>query len=913
MRLIPTSLSVQFSVGFWFALFAGSFVPVCVRTAGAAPSAETSIVIDEVNLLGVTFFSPKDLEKLVEMAPGDPLEQNKVVQTAKSIQELYRSSGYEEVRIESRLTQRAPKPGAKVENILEISVREGRPTRIAEVAVTYDIPLWQNRLKSVTARIGLKPGDLYDHERLLNGYRSVQDGLTGHDFLAPKVSDATVEPVAPPVGIATPELVANTFRWVKLNIKVDLGERVSFGYRGNTVFTNGQLSAWIDEQRLLGFSQDYIGRLRARFEDEYRKIGYDQASIEIFTFEDRENQRRKVTYAFREGPRIGIENVEFDGNIIFSNPVLYDKFYDLASPSVSRGYYVAKDIEKTAEVLVEWMKTQGYLAAKIISIAQSFRPGRDRVDLMIYIYEGDQTITESVNVDGLSVFSKEEITTVLQNAVGKPLNLYALNDGLEALKAKYRDQGYLDIRLKNEGTNELVLYSQENRLAEIHVEVEEGVQYRVSHIEIEGLRKTKREAVERELNIHEGEILSEREWYLSEAKLRRLGIFSIASIKAFPDPENKAGKILKVIVEEGSPGLVAGGFGFRNDIGGRVFSQIQYSNLWGKNHTVQLSATANRRFKNFGAQFCASNQERMDDPNHDHCFVEYNLTLGYVWPWFALGQTTFRPRLSLEKTQFKNFDANTGALQVGWERALLPKQGLTGGIAYSYEIIQQYNANDLTDNRRLKIGSITPSLVLDRRNNPLAPTKGTYTTLSWELARPEFGSQNRPPEDPPVAYSRLLFRNDLFLPLPKGIDLFLSFRTGLEYNLAVPPSEDPDNPRYGIPLIKQFTLGGVGSLRGFDEQSIFVDPNIAVRGSLTYVNYRAQVDLPFAGNMKFGPFIDAANLSLDRYTLGHLRVGVGAGFHYKSPVGPVNFDFGVNPKPKPGEENFRIHFSIGNI
>ena len=138
----------------------------------------------------------------------------------------------------------------------------------------------------------------------------------------------------------------------------------------------------------------------------------------------------------------------------------------------------------------------------------------------------------------------------------------------------------------------------------------------------------------------------------------------------------------------------------------------------------------------------------------------------------------------------------------------------------------------------------------------------------------------------------------------------------MEYNLARPPDGVPSNQLgsgYQIPLIKQFTLGGVGSLRGFDEQSLYVDPNTAVRGSITYVNYRAQLDLPFAGSMKFGPFIDAANLNLDHYTLGALRYGVGAGFHYKSPVGPVNFDFGVNPSPRQGEDSYRLHFSIGNI
>lgn len=878
----------------------------------AAPVTTPGIEVEEINLLGIRAFNQKDLEKVIEVSPGERLDRTKVIQTAKNLQDLYRGAGYELVKIESRVTQRIARPGARVENILEFMVTEGKPTRVASVEVTFDNAGWSDRLSSVPGKIGLKSGDLFDREKLLNGYRSVQDALTGYDFLSPKVEDAVVETVSPTGHEVSGELLADTARWVRLKVRVVLGDRVDFGFRGNTVFPISQLSLWIDEQRLLGFSQDYVERLRSRFEDEYRKLGFDKISIEVFTFEDRKNQKRKITYSFTEGPRVEIEKITFDGNSIFSQEVLLDKFNDLASPSVGRGYYVAKDVEKSAEVLIEWLKSQGYLAAKLVSISRNYRRNGDRVDLVIYLYEGEQTIVESVRYDGLTVFTPIEVSRYLGNEAGKPLNLYALNEGLEVLKANYRDRGYLDVKVTNEGTARLVLYSQENRIASIHLELDEGVQYRISRIEIDGLQKTKPTAVLRELEVREGEILSERAWYLSEAKLRRLGVFAIATIKAFPDPDRNDGKILKITVEEGTPGLIAGGIGLRNDIGGRAFGQIQYANLWGNNHTVLLSGAANRRFPGFGYQFCGSASQNAEAPNSDHCFIEYNISLGYVWPWFAGGETIFRPRISLERTQFNNFDANTIALQASWERILAKKLGLTGVFAYSFEVIEQYNANEVTDNQHLRIGSITPTLILDRRDSPLAPTKGTYTTLSWDLARPEFLSQNSPPDDPPIAYSRLQFRSDFFAPLPKGADLFLSFRTGLEYNLAAPPG-DASGSAYAIPLIKQYTLGGIGSLRGFKEQSIFVDPRIAVRGSLTYVNYRAQLDLPFAGSMKFGPFIDAANLNLDRYSLGELRYGFGAGLHYKSPVGSVNFDLGFNPEPRVGEDSYQLHFSIGNI
>lgn len=884
------------------------FLPLLLAASPNPPGIE----IDEINLLGVSAFEQSDLEKIIELSPGDRLERAKIVQTAKNLQDLYRTNGYELTKIESRLTQRLSKPSGNTENVLEIVINEGKPTRIAAIEIVYDNPEWFDRLSSLSGRTGLKKGDLFNREKLLNAYRSIQDGLTNYDFLSPKVEEASVEQVSPEAYSVPSELLAGTARWVNLKIQVNLGDRISFGYRGNSVFPNGQLSNWIDEQRLLGFTEDYVERIQSRFEEEYRKLGYEKIKIEVFTFEDRLNKKRKVTFAFSEGPRVEIEKIEFDGNSVFSQAVLLDKFSDLASPSVSRGYFVAKDVEKSSEVLIEWIKSQGYLAAKLVSISRNYRSEGDRVDLVIYLYEGEQTVVDAVVFDGLTVFSSSELTETLGNHAGLPLNLYALNEGLETVKAKYRDNGYLDIKIRNENTSRLVLYYQENRIAEIRIELDEGLQYKISRIQIDGLKKTRTGTVLRELEVAEGQVLSERLWYRSEAKLRRLGVFASASIKAFPDPDRKDAKILKITVEEGTPGLIAGGIGLRNDIGGRTFGRIQYANLWGKNHTVLLSATANRRFEGFGAPFCASTEQKAENPNSDHCFIEYNATLGYVWPWFSWGETTFRPRISLERTQFINFDANTVTLQTSWERTLSKKLGLTGVFAYSFEVIEQYNANEVTDNQSLRIGSITPTFILDRRDSPLAPTKGTYTTLSWDLARPEFFSQNNPPKHPPIAYSRLQFRSDFFAALPKGADLFLSFRTGLEYNLARPP-EGATGSDYAIPLIKQYTLGGVGSLRGFKEQSIFIDPSIAIRGSLTYVNYRAQIDLPFAGNMKFGPFIDAANLNLDKFSFGGLRYGVGAGLHYKSPVGSVNFDLGINPEPRGNEDNYNLHFSIGNI
>jgi len=82
-------------------------------------------------------------------------------------------------------------------------------------------------------------------------------------------------------------------------------------------------------------------------------------------------------------------------------------------------------------------------------------------------------------------------------------------------------------------------------------------------------------------------------------------------------------------------------------------------------------------------------------------------------------------------------------------------------------------------------------------------------------------------------------------------------------------------------------------VRGFKEQSIVSDKRIL--GNLSFVNYRTQIDFPIASNgqMKAGPFFDAANLIVDEYYLDiGLRKSAGFGLRYLTPVGPVSFDWG---------------------
>ena len=885
------------------------------RVSGFDALGQTSFKVDQIEISGVTVFTSEEIQAVLEISPGDRLERFKVVRSAENLQGLYKLHGYEHVGIRSELHRR-PGQGGQNEAVLEFVIIEGEPTRIAEIRFVPDSSLnsslnryWQRMEQALKATLGIAPGDNFDQTKIASAKRSLQDLMASEEFVGAKVDDVRIFETAAPADAETATAPAQG-RWVRLEFRVDLGDRVTFGFRGNTVFGSSQLQTLVQEQRLLGFGKDYIGAIRLKIEELYRSAGYAQVAIRPYTFERLNRQEKHVTYFVSEGPKVKIHSIEFDGNTTFSSAELISRLQTKSSTLLKRGYYVQADIQKAAELTMDWMKSKGYLGSKLITV-NSVPVSRDSVRVVIYVYEGDQTLVRDIRFSGATLFSDADLGKQLGISEGQPLNLFEFSERLELLKAAYRAQGYLSMRVEDENSDNVVRYAQDNRFANISLTLHEGPRYRISAIEVAGLQKTEEHVVLRQLKLKVGDVLGEREIFESEARLRRLGIFSSANIQLNDDPRDPERKIVHVSVREGTPGFWALGVGYRTDLGPRVFGQVGYANVGGNNHTASLSGVANRRLDDFR-------------------FVEVEAQLGYLWPSFVLEDATFRPTLTFNTTRFPEFDAATTALAMSWEKTLFTPD-LTGVFTWNVERVRQFNAPIIDgmeniDNIDVQLASIATTLRLDLRNDPLNPVSGFFAQGSADLTAPWLGSQAEPY---PVGFLRMQLRTDYHLKLPFGASWLFSFRSGFERNNE---AEIPGNARSGmIPSIKTFALGGPTSLRGFKEQQMNLYET-AVKGSAAYANYRTQLDLPFSGSLRFGPFLDAASLFTDPFASEEIRnsphrvpfrwrYGAGVGVRYQTPVGSVNLDWALNlkpepMKPKPGEEpkmedRWIWHFSIG--
>ena len=128
------------------------------------------------------------------------------------------------------------------------------------------------------------------------------------------------------------------------------------------------------------------------------------------------------------------------------------------------------------------------------------------------------------------------------------------------------------------------------------------------------------------------------------------------------------------------------------------------------------------------------------------------------------------------------------------------------------------------------------------------------------------------------------------------------------------------------PIFKNFYVGGLGSVRGYQQSTLggvvtpasSTNPNPVYVGGAKKVVFNAEFVGPFpgAGNDKtlrmFG-FVDAGYAFADseNINLNKLRSSYGVGLSWISPMGPLRFSYGIPINARPDDKIQKLQFQIG--
>jgi outer membrane protein insertion porin family len=865
---------------FYFLIIRLSVCVFFVTSSFAQEKEQEKKIVSLVSFNVGKVVTEKELESLSNLVIGKRLKNSLIDDFKINLENYYKSKGFYQTQI--NITYQEIKKNTFA---LLVEVQEGKPCLISNLEITEPT----NRFKTISdfdkfnkkilEILNIKVGDRLDEQVLSEKLRHLKDWLVEKDYVLANVENVSYK-------------FNDDFTKVDLKLNIIYGDPVSFGYSGNTVFSKSELDSFIAELRAAGLGTDYIGVITKKIIEEYKLKSYSKVIVKPSRIE--KDGIKHITFYIQEGKRAKIDSLYIEGLSFENKKIVESIFRNKSSRLVQRNYFVEKDLDYAASLAIEELRARGFLQARLVSknIQEVKKEKDSEFDYYVVsfqFYEGEQTIVSDINIIGNNVFSKEQILNFLKIQLDSPFNPYSFDEGLSELVSNYKNLGYLDFKIITP-EKEIVQYTNRLRTAKIKLELFEGERIKIDNIVIEGLEKTKPYVVEREITFHKDDFYLAQKISETEDNIRRLGLFSDIQIKPVPSSRGSVYRNVVIELKEAEPGTIEIGPGFRTNLGFRAFTRLTYSNIAGKNWIGILGAQVNRRV------------------GPEYRFLEYKLDSGFIEPRFLGSKYLYSIGISANKQRFPpDFNASSTQVSTGFERKFL-NNVLTAKLYYKLERIRQFDVyiNGIYsefDNATLLIGSITPTLVFDTRDNPFVTTKGQLSTVSLEYAHPNFAFRTE--EDPTaVGYSKVTASTHTYFPITKDIVWSNVFAGGFERSNIVGRA---------IPLIKLFRLGGWANLRGFREDSLNVDA-IAIRGTLTYLNFRTQMDLPMVGDLKFSPFLDAGNLYVDRLQgEPFLRVGSGAGLHYMTPIGPINLDYGINLNPKGNEQSSQIHFSVGFI
>ncbi|MCB9094590.1 MAG: BamA/TamA family outer membrane protein [Halobacteriovoraceae bacterium] len=667
--------------------------------------------------------------------------------------------------------------------------------------------------------------------------------------------------------------------------------------------------------------------LRRLIEEMFIKKGYDRPDIQISENQEKQGVDKivRIGITVNKVERSKIRQVAFKGNSFYSSDQLRDMYEDSSSDLAEANYVDEQFYQVFSENLRKKYIENGYIKAQVSFFLKPFSSKNEK-EVLFVVREGVRTSISKVEIIELNSYKiPKEIIDEFDIRVNEVFNPIKLDNSLKVLVTTLKENGFFFASIKNNIDDDIVEYTNATNEVEIKILLDIGPRVKVNNVLVYGLEKTKESVVTRKLNEVKGQFYTptlEKKVY---SRLASLGIFRNYSLLYLRGEENENDLDLLVNVREKDYGVIEIAPGFRTDIGLKLSGKVSRINLFGLNQGVSISGQTNYRLSDE-----TIDTDRTILNNYEDHMLEYSVKLNYLYPDLFKSYWDYFASISTARTRFYSFDANIFRVSNTFRREITDY--LSFSLNHQYERIEQFSASPrddgIDDNGKFTIGTLTPSIVLDFRDSPIIPRKGTFFQFSYEMAKPEFFSQEE--MDLTIDYYKFIVRNKSYIPITENLYIATSLATGIQKNKAdeIVQKSNGDYETAGfIPAIKAFRLTGVDTVRGYaeDEINTITDPSdkevkdisdYAIRDKAYMINFKFEPRYIVTDTFMLGVFFDAGRIQVSDYDPLDLRSAVGLSLKYITPVGTLDLDYGFKidrgtnldgEREAPG----RIHLSIG--
>jgi len=878
--------------------------------------------------------TPNQIVNASKFQLGELYTQEKLDRALENIRQLMLEGGYYRARVTAESVSNA----ATQQVDILFHVTRGEQAHVGEVNVTGSSGLSSGDVQSIAH---LNPGDRVTVARVSGSLQRLRKKFQKQNRALAQVS-------------ISGQAYREASNAVDFTFQIDPGPVVVIYARGYHI-SRGVLKKEIPVYEENAVDDDLLNEGKRNLLDYMQTRGHFDAKVEIQKVTDAKTMQ--VIYQIDPGPVHKLAMVEITGNRDFLDTPKLRSYLQIqpASRFARHGRYSEALLKSDVGTLESLYHSSGFRQVKISTrVEDNYRGADNKLAVHIHIEEGVRTRVGEVHVLGIQKVAANELPE-LSTQPGQPYSEQDLSNDRERILSYYFDHGFpnasLEITTKPAG-------DQSNR-EDVTYSIQEGERFSVDRVMVAGTEHTHDFVVQRELQVRAGDPLSQQDLLNTQTRLYDLGIFSQVDT-AVQNPEGTdPEKNVLVQVQEAKRYTFTYGVGLEFQTGQpagttapqgttgvspRVEFDVTRLNFGGRNQTLTFQSHVGRL-----------QQRGLVSYAIPKLFDNDKLKLIYtVFYDNSLDVATFTSQRLEGKIDLRQQIGNSGS-----EPGTRPGPS---SITYRFDF-RRVKASNFAEgfspgeiallSLPARVGGPGFTFIRDKRDNPLESTKGNYFTLDGFAASSYFGSEGD--------FGRLLAQYSTYYAFggkgKAGHQFVFARSTSIgvqqpfQGTKVLPPGSCPLNAAgeptctdiTTIPLPEQFFAGGGNSHRGFGlNQAGPRDPDsgFPVGGTALFVNNLElrlpPLTLPYLGEgFGLAVFHDMGNvftaphdmlkglLRWHQATLPQCAFGdtaclnpfnnsgydytshaLGVGLRYKTPIGPLRFDFGYNLNPTAYPQSF---------
>ncbi len=585
-----------------------------------------------------------------------------------------------------------------------------------------------------------------------------------------------------------------------------------------------------------------------------------------------------LLFHVREGPKIRIRQMKFEGNQVFSDKEIRSQVRSKTYFLLLRNGELSRNaLDDDADRIRQYYRNRGYLDAQADRTIEASPNQRD-ANVTFVISEGLQYTVSSVRVEGNELYGEAQIIEAMALRQGDVFSTNFLKKSNQNIIDLYGKQGFIETTVQIQR-----LFHDNEPKVDVVVRIKEGSPYLVGKVAVRGNQITKDNVILRQTRgMRPGRRFDRTGLETTRKRLSGSALFSDAKISILGETVDETRDVL-IEVKEQNTGSISFGAGISSDAGILGAIELRQRNFDIGDMPESFSEfITGKALRGAGQSFSLVLQPGDEVSNYSINFAE---------PYLFDSQYSFDSSLFFFNRNRNDFDEERVGANVGFGQRF--GDVWAGRIGFRGEKVDVSNIQptapaDFTSViGQSLLTSVTGSLSRSTVDSRMFPTQGSRFSVGLSRVGALGGDYQFTKAS--VEFKKFWSVDEDFL----GRKTVLSFRSKMGYILE-------DNE---APIFERFFAGGHRTFRGFDFRGVGpfgtnangTETDESIGGDWLFL-MGLEYSVPIYQDIIRMVFFSDTGTIEESFGISDYRVTVGTGLRLKIPFlgqAPFAFDLAV--------------------